>query len=240
MRRATIKEYDALAERLTNLVGIMDHRFKNLCIKAEPVALLPVQVLVEGELQNLEQCAVIGKENDYQFMIFPKYDDDLVAIVKGIVECHPEFKVEGKTTTIDSMDGDGKDKTVDVRYLLVTMPEVNDDRYDILKDSVDAVWQECKAQMEKTNTIFKAKFAELAAGETKEDLDILDQELDKLRNQWNDQRDKVHQAKLDEIEEAHQKWLARQEEDNLQRAENEDARGEGAVHSMKMNPENED
>ena len=64
MRRATIKEYDALAERLTNLVGIMDHRFKNLCIKADPVALLPVQVLVEGELQNLEQCAVIGKEND--------------------------------------------------------------------------------------------------------------------------------------------------------------------------------
>lgn len=115
------------------------------------------------------------------------------------------------------------------------MPEVNDDRYKVLKDGVDAIYQDCKIQMESANNISKAKFAELAPGETKEDLDKLDKELKRLNKQWNEQRDKIHQAKLDDIEEAHNKWLAEQAEQMQQRTEQENARGEEAAHSMKMN-----
>lgn len=237
MRRATIKEYDSLAEKLSSYVGIMDYRFKNLCIKAEPVSLLPIEVLVEGDLQKLEECATIGKDNDYQFMIFPNYDDDLVTIVKGITESHPEFKIEGKTMTVDSTDGEGHDKTVDVRYLLVTMPEVNDDRYDALRDGVDVVYNECKIQMESANAVSKTKFAQLAAGETKEDLETLDKELKKLNKQWDEQRDKIHQAKLDEIEEAHNRWLSKLSEQKKDQQDIEDARGEKVAKSMRMTPE---
>ena len=199
------------------------------------MALLPVKVLIEGELQNIEKCADVGKDNDYQFMVFPKYEEDLGQIAKGILEVHPEFKVEGKTMPIESVDENGNDQTVDVKYLLLTMPVVNDDRYKVLKDGVDAIYQDCKIQMESANNISKAKFAELALGETKEDLDKLDKELKKLNKQWNEQRDKIHQAKLDDIEEAHNKWLAEQAEQMQQRTEQENARGEEAAHSMKIN-----
>jgi hypothetical protein len=235
MRRATIREFDSLGEKYTNYIGIMDFRFRNLCIKSDPMALLSVKVLIEGELQNIEQCADVGKDNDYQFMVFPKYEEDLGQIAKGILEVHSEFKVEGKTMPIESVDENGNDQTVDVKYLLLTMPVVNDDRYKVLKDGVDAIYQDCKIQMESANNISKAKFAELAPGETKEDLDKLDKELKRLNKQWNEQRDKIHQAKLDDIEEAHNKWLAEQAEQMQQRTEQENARGEEAAHSMKMN-----
>ena len=235
MRRATIREFDSLGEKYTNYIGIMDFRFRNLCIKSDPMALLSVKVLIEGELQNIEQCADVGKDNDYQFMVFPKYEEDLGQIAKGILEVHSEFKVEGKTMPIESVDENGNDQTVDVKYLLLTMPVVNDDRYKVLKDGVDAIYQDCKIQMESANNISKAKFAELAPGETKEDLDKLDKELKRLNKQWNEQRDKIHQAKLDDIEEAHNKWLAEQAEQMQQRTEQENARGEEAVHSMKIN-----
>ena len=235
MRRATIREFDSLGEKYTNYIGIMDFRFRNLCIKSDPMALLSVKVLIEGELQNIETCADVGKDNDYQFMVFPKYEEDLGQIAKGILEVHPEFKVEGKTMPIESVDENGNDQTVDVKYLLLTMPVVNDDRYKVLKDGVDAIYQDCKIQMESANNISKAKFAELALGETKEDLDKLDKELKKLNKQWNEQRDKIHQAKLDDIEEAHNKWLAEQAEQMQQRTEQENARGEEAAHSMKIN-----
>ena len=136
---------------------------------------------------------------------------------------------------VESTDENGNDQTVDVKYLLLTMPVVNDDRYKVLKDGVDAIYQDCKIQMESANNISKAKFAELALGETKEDLDKLDKELKKLNKQWNEQRDKIHQAKLDDIEEAHNKWLAEQAEQMQQRTEQENARGEEAAHSMKIN-----
>lgn len=235
MRRATIREFDSLGEKYTNYIGIMDFRFRNLCIKSDPMALLSVKVLIEGELQNIEQCADVGKDNDYQFMVFPKYEEDLGQIAKGILEVHSEFKVEGKTMPVESVDENGNDQTVDVKYLLLTMPVVNDDRYKVLKDGVDAIYQDCKIQMESANNISKAKFAELAPGETKEDLDKLDKELKRLNKQWNEQRDKIHQAKLDDIEEAHNKWLAEQAEQMQQRTEQENARGEEAAHSMKMN-----
>ena len=235
MRRATIREFDSLGEKYTNYIGIMDFRFRNLCIKSDPMALLSVKVLIEGELRNIEQCADVGKDNDYQFMVFPKYEEDLGQIAKGILEVHSEFKVEGKTMPIESVDENGNDQTVDVKYLLLTMPVVNDDRYKVLKDGVDAIYQDCKIQMESANNISKAKFAELAPGETKEDLDKLDKELKRLNKQWNEQRDKIHQAKLDDIEEAHNKWLAEQAEQMQQRTEQENARGEEAAHSMKMN-----
>lgn len=238
MRRVIVNEFNNLADRLSNNVGVMGYRFMNLCVKAEPVSLLPVKVLVEGKLEDLDKCSTIGKDGDYRFLIFPKFDEDILSIVRGIAESHPEFKIEGKSTTVESSDESGNDKTVDVKYLSVTMPDVDDNRYDVLKDGVDAVYQECKAQMEQANEVAKPKFAELMVGESKENIDLLDNELKKLNKQWEDHREKLHQAKLDEIEEAHNKWLAEQEEQLLQRTEQENARGEEAAHSMRMDYDN--
>lgn len=234
MRRATIAEYDRLADKLASLVAMMDYRFKNICVKAEEVSLLPITARIEGEDKNLEDCATIGKDDDYHFMIFPKYDEDMMDIAVAIARVHPEFRQERKSMPVTVPDRHGNEKEVDAKYILLTMPEVDDERYDVLKETVKVEYNLCKEQMEGANIVAQAKFATLAAGETKEDLDILQEEVDKLNEEWSGKRDDIHAAKLKEIEDAHRKWQEEQEESNQQRREEEAARGESAATSMKI------
>jgi len=234
MRRATIAEYDCLADKLASLVAMMDYRFKNICVKAEEVSLLPITARIEGEDKNLEDCATIGKDDDYHFMIFPKYDEDMMDIAVAIARVHPEFRQERKSMPVTVPDRHGNEKEVDAKYILLTMPEVDDERYDVLKETVKVEYNLCKEQMEGANIVAQAKFATLAAGETKEDLDILQEEVDNLNEEWSGKRDDIHAAKLKEIEDAHRKWQEEQEESNLQRREEEAARGESAATSMKI------
>lgn len=234
MRRATIAEYDRLADKLASLVAMMDYRFKNICVKAEEVSLLPITARIEGEDKNLEDCATIGKDDDYHFMIFPKYDEDMMDIAVAIARVHPEFRQERKSMPVTVPDRDGNEKEVDAKYILLTMPEVDDERYDVLKETVKVEYNLCKEQMEGANIVAQAKFATLAAGETKEDLNILQEEVDNLNEEWSGKRDDIHAAKLMEIEDAHRKWQEEQEESNQQRREEEAARGESAATSMKI------
>ncbi len=239
MRRSTIQEYDNLADMLTNLVGVMKFRFMDLCVKAEPVSLLNVKPIIEGQIKNIEDCAKVGKENDYQFMVFPNYDDDMTQIAVAIMRVHPEFKIETKSMSIESKDENGNEKNVDVKYLLLTMPVVNDDRYDVLKDGVDVIYQDCKAQMEFANNQAKAKFAQLKEVETADNLKLLDDKVEKLNKEWNEKRDNLHAEKLKEIDEAHNKWLTEKAERDRQRQEQEAARGEHVASSMKFSEVNE-
>ena len=241
MRRATIAEYDRLADKLTSLVAMMDYKFKNICVKAEEVSLLPITARIEGEDKKLEECATIAKEDDYHFMIFPKYDEDMQDIAVGIARVHPEFLQERKSMPVTVPDRDGNDRDIDANYILLTMPVVNDDRYDVLKQAVDVEYNLCKEQMEGANIVAQGKFATLSAGETKEDLDILKEELDKLNDEWNGKRDDIHNAKLQEIEEAHNKWLAEKADTDQRQQEKDAARGDEVTYSMRMgqNPDDE-
>ena len=234
MKRALLREFDDLGEKLSSLNGIFAYRLRNLCVKAEEMSLLPIEVLIEGEPQKLEQCTTIGKEDDYSFMIIPKYDEDMEALGHAITIAHPEFKQEIKSMKVDAVDQAGNSKDVDVRYILVTMPEVDNDRYDVLKDGVKVANEECKAQMEAANTSADVRFAELAFGETDEDLEKLKTGRDKLNEQWNGQREKIYNEKLQEIEDAHNKWLAEREEREQKRQEDEASHGDTAAHSMKL------
>ena len=183
MRRSIIKEFDQLGESLSNQSAQFAYRMKNLCVKAEEVALLPVEILIEGEFQKLESCATIGKKDDYSFMVFPNYEEDLETMGKGIFRVHPEFKQKIESMQVDSVDEAGKNKSMDVHYILLTMPEVDDDRYDVLKDGVKVCYEECKARMEVLNRKADAKFAELTIGDTDEDVKKLKAAREKLNEQ---------------------------------------------------------
>lgn len=234
MRRATIAEYDRLADKLTNLVAMMDYKFKNICVKAEEVSLLPITARIEGEDKKLEECATIAKEDDYHFMIFPKYDEDMQDVAVGIARAHPEFLQERKSMPVTVHDRDGKERDIDANYILLTMPVVDDDRYDVLKQAVDVEYNLCKEQMEGANFVAQGKFATLSTSETKEDLDILKEELDKLNDEWNGKRDDIYNAKLQEIEDAHNKWLAEKSETDQRQQEEDAARGDEVTYSMRM------
>ena len=237
MRRSIIKEFDQLGESLSNQSAQFAYRMKNLCVKAEEVALLPVEILIEGEFQKLESCATIGKKDDYSFMVFPNYEEDLETMGKGIFRVHPEFKQKIESMQVDSVDENGKNKPMDVRYILLTMPEVDDDRYDVLKDGVKVCYEECKARMEVLNRKADAKFAELTIGDTDEDVKKLKAAREKLNEQWYGHRDKLYNEKLQEIEEAHNKWLAERGEEERKRMEDEASHNADVALSMRMTPE---
>jgi hypothetical protein len=240
MRRATIKEFDKLGETLSNYTSVFAFRLRNLCVKAEEVSLLPIEVLIEGELQKLEQCTTIGKDDEYSFMIFPHYDEDMVPLGHSITVAHPEFKQKIETMTVDTVDENGNSKEADVRYIRVTMPEVDDDRYDVLKDGVKVCYEECKAQMDAANAKADAQFAMMIVGESEEDIKKLETEREKLNRQWNDHRDNIYNEKLQEIEDAHNKWLAEKAERDQKAAEEAAARGEDVISKMKLTQDNED
>ena len=237
MRRSIIKEFDQLGESLSNQSAQFAYRMKNLCVKAEEVALLPVEILIEGEFQKLESCATIGKKDDYSFMVFPNYEEDLETMGKGIFRVHPEFKQKIESMQVDSVDEAGKNKSMDVHYILLTMPEVDDDRYDVLTDGVKVCYEDCKARMEVLNRKADAKFAELTIGDTDEDVKKLKAAREKLNEQWFGHRDKLYNEKLQEIEEAHNKWLAERGEEERKRMEDEASHNDDVALSMRMTPE---
>ena len=208
MRRVIVNEFDQLAEALSSYNAMFAYRMMNLCVKAEEVSLLSVQVPIEGQMQNLEKCATIAKDGDYDFLIIPKYDDDMMMIGQGILKAHPEFKQKIESTKVETADTKGNVRESEVHYIRVTMPVVDDDRYDVLKDGVKVCYEQCKAQMEAANLKADAVLADMYEGESEENLELIKQERKKLNDQWYGQRDKLYEDKLKEIEEAHLQYIS--------------------------------
>lgn len=211
MKRSISNQYDQLQEKLKGYVAMMNFRYINLCIKADPVSLIPVKVNVEGTEKNLEQVAMTAKKDDYRFWIVPKYDEDKDSICKGIAKVHPEFKQKEDTLKIEGISEDGE--AYDVHYIELTMPDVDDNRYNALKDAVDVVYQECKTLMQAAVSKAKAEIAFLSVGEPKEDIDGINKAVDNLNEKCEKQRDKLRDKKLQDIEDAYKKWLSNTEMD---------------------------
>ena len=206
-----------LGDALSTLNAQFAYRLMNLCVKAEPVSLLSVEAMIEGESQKLEQCSQIGKEDDYSFQVYPNYDGDIPALAQAIFKEHPEFKQEFKTMQVDISTDENNPDMQDVHYIQVTMPEVDDNRYDVLKNGVNAFYEENKAQMEAVSAKYDAKLASLIEGESDQDIKKLKEAREKQTNSWNQQRDNIYEAKIKEIEEGHDRWQSNQKMDKLNR-----------------------
>ena len=215
MNRAAIREFDKMSDSLSTLNAQFAYRLMNLCVKSEPVALLPILVNIEGELQKLEECAQISKDDDYTFKVFANYSSDIPALAQGIFKTHPEFKQELFEEEVEYIDEDGEERVDKVPYILLTMPEVDDERYDVLKDGVKAIYEDTKVKMENVVANADAKLTTLMANESEADIEKVKKNRDKQVKTWTEQRDKVYNKKLQEIEEAHSKWLLEQSDQRL-------------------------
>ena len=235
MNRSVIHDYNQLEEKLTSYVAMLNFRFMNLCVKAEEVSLLPINVIIQGANKKLEQVSIIGKKDEYSFMVVPHIDGDLKDVGQGIAMTHPEFKQNVESLHIDALDAEGNPVGRDVPYILLTMPEVNDDRYDFLKQAVDTFYQECKTLMDKATVQAKGQIATKIVGEPENVVDGMNNAVDKLKDDKDNQRDKLHDEKLQEIEEAHRKWQAEQAQNN----QNNGINGDNAGHSMRFGSEEE-
>ena len=215
MNRAAIKEFDKMSNSLSTLNAQFAYRLMNLCVKSEPVSLLPIIVFIDGEQMKLEECAKVSKDDDYTFKIIPDFSSDIPALAQAIFRAHPEFKQEMQTMDVDYVDEDGQEQIEKMNYILLTMPDVDDERYDVLKDGVKAIYEDTKVKMENVIANADAKMAELMKDESEAEVEKLKKSRDKQVKTWTEQRDKVHADKLQEIEEAHSKWLLEQSEQRL-------------------------
>lgn len=235
MKRAIFKEYEQYGDDLSGHCARFSYRLMNLCVKAEEVSLLPVEVLVEGDLQKIEECAKIAKKDEYTFMVVPNFEEDLTAVAQGVFLEHPEFKQTIESMTVDGVDEEGKPVSSDMPYLLLTMPKVDNDRYKVLKDSAKVLYDECKAAMELATAGADVKLPPLMVGESEEDIKRFNKMRDQLEAEWNGHREKVYQEKLQEIEDAHNLWMADNVEVLLDRFEDEAAHNDNAGTSFKLN-----
>lgn len=216
MNRAAIKEFDKMSDSLSTLNAQFAYRLMNLCVKSEPVSLLPIIVFIDGEQMKLEECAKVSKDDDYTFKIIPDFSSDIPALAQAVFRAHPEFKQEMQTMDVDYVDEDGEEQVEKMNYILLTMPDVDNERYDVLKDGVKAIYEDTKVKMENVIANADAKMTELMKDESEAEVEKLKKSRDKQVKTWTEQRDKVHADKLQEIEEAHNKWMNEEAERRLE------------------------
>lgn len=216
----------------------LNFQFMNLCVKAEPAALLPVTVVIDGESKDIEEVADVALPNKNQFVIIPKESSYLFPICKALSQAHPEFEIERKnedssvSSNNEETASSGDDEDNEVIYC--TMPPINKDRRDTCMDFVKTVSDEAKAKIEVTYTTYTARITAKMAGESAESIEEATNELDDIHKQHTDICKEYRENIEKEIEGAYQKYVTEQEEKEKTAQEQMAARGENAGSSMRM------
>ena len=107
--------------KMNGYAMLLNFHLANLCIKADPMALLSASVEIDGQSLNLEEVATLNLPDERQFAITPKEPEYLFPICKAIKLEHPEFEMEEK---IEQNEITNEEETV----IYYTMPIVNEDR----------------------------------------------------------------------------------------------------------------
>jgi ribosome recycling factor len=189
------------AKKLKGYNMLFNYRMSNLCVKAEPTALMPVTVFVAGTEYNLEEVANILKPDDFSFDVYPKNQNNLQDIISGIFDVHPEFKMELKTDKAENEGG------ADTQHVFYTMPPVDKDRRKLLNETTKTFHKECKVNLDITYAELQARLVEPFAKMSPLDIDEARKGFKKVYDDARDECDKMLQLKLNEIEEGYQRYL---------------------------------
>lgn len=193
----------------------MNYHFIHFCVKAEPASLLSVSVEYDGEFLDLEEVADLAIPEDNQFAIIPKDQACTFAICKAIGVVHPEFKIELKSLDEDETDGgsDRQDSDDDSdKYILCTMPVVDENRHDFGMDYVKTIHDETLVKIDAVNTAYVAKITKALVGAKPEEIDEAKEELQKFHDQHVDMCKQYREEKEKQIEAAYQDYLKSQAE----------------------------
>ena len=196
---------------------LLAFRYMNLCVKAEAVALLSATILDGGVSKELEECARVGIPNAFRFEIYPLRKELLPAITAGIMSAHPEFKVS------TSHPEDVEDK--EYQKLVLDMPEVDDDRYDVLTQGVKLLFDEYIAKLDMLKAQALGEIALHASGHSAERVDTAKKDIDEIYDDCKQHAEQIKTMKLDEIEEAHQHYLEKKQAEMDMQAESNSAAG---------------
>lgn len=200
MRTALISEVKDISGRMGGYYALMNYKYSNLCTKAEPASLLPVDIYIDATRMDMEQVAIVGSPREDQLSIIPKDEHYLDPIVRGVFDAHPEFKLEIKYISEDL-------KREDERYLLYTMPEVNKDRRDLLANGVKSLYEETSARIKAVFAKDKLNLIQGVQGLPAEEIKELEDALDQAYDQNKGMVDQAYELKRKEIEDAYDRYL---------------------------------
>ena len=206
------------------------YRYANICVEANPIALLSVEVEVEDELKKIEEVAQVAVHETYHFAVIPNYEDDIFAIGKAVMLEHPEFKQE-----IKSLDGFDEDDPAG-KFLFYTMPEVNKDRRDVILKAVDSFYDECTQQMGSATQDCLTQLAVLQTGSSPAEIEQVAEAVKQIGDYYNTVRDTCRDKKKEEVEKAYADYQKRQAEKEAQ--EQEEQQEKGNPLQMNLNIEN--
>ena len=221
-----------MESRLGGYVTLLVYRYANLCVKAQPLSLLSAQIIDEemGEMK-LEQVAGVMLLDEYHLKLVPFDPRFNFPLCKAIKLEHPEFKQD----LVKPENGEE-----DERILILTMPEVNKDRRDVLIDSVNVLFDGCKAKMDKTSADYRLKLEKkILTLPTEDERTEAKDALDSSIKNHQGIVDKVKEDKVKEIEEAYQRYLDEQTSKRNQADETAAARGEHAGRQMRVGDSDE-
>ncbi len=233
MRQSVLKIIEEAKSRWSGYSALLAYRLMNICIKAEPAALLSFKVDWAGAERNIEDVAKAWNPKKDQFQIFPNDEESIPAICKGIMTAHPEFKID----IVETDSGEGEDA---VKSILCTMPEVDKNRRDVMMQMVDACCQDIMPKLDVSYEKYKVDLATKLVGETDEHVDEAKNELKNLYTVLADNNKKLRDNKKVEIEEAYQRYLTDKETKAKAQQEEEAAQGKDAGQSMRMTDVGED
>lgn len=232
MRKAIEILIGEMESKLGGYAALLNYHYLNLCVKAEPVALISISVRDnEGEQRNLEDVAFAMLADDYTYEIIPKDMRLLFAICKGLLKDHPELKQEVITPEDDKRLFRDEENE---QHILCTVPKVDDNRHDLLMDAVKALYDQCKVEVDKTNVAYAAKLATKIAGFPPEEIEEAKNKLEEGQQKYAKIFDGYLSAKQKEIEDAYQHYLNEQAAKRNKADETLAARGEHAGHQMRV------
>lgn len=183
--------------KMAGYIALLGFRYQNLCVKADPTSLMPVNVMMGGDPMNIEDVAKVATTDDFHLAVFPNQEDLQQFVIDGIFHSHPEFKLEVQTY---------KQNDEERHFLLYEMPEVNKDRYDLLTQAVSSLYDECKIRLDEIHAENMANMTELLKG-SPDELNHIKQELERVHDEYVEKAKGVRDEKLEEIEEAYRRYL---------------------------------
>ena len=219
---------------MSGYVALTNFRYMNLCVDAEPAALLCINVEVDGVQYNIEDVADVSNPQKDQFALFPKENNaDLnFAICKGIKSSHPEFDVDVKEIAREDSENDEKET-----YILLTMPKVDKNRHDVLTQGVDGLNKECSAKLDFILQEYTKRVTIKLIGCKEDEISEAKDGLKEIYDKHKEMIDSYTEAKMKQIDDAYERYQQKQAEGEKEKNEEEAAHNEAAGRTMSIDDE---
>ena len=216
--------------KMNGYAMLLNFHLANLCIKADPMALLSASIEIDGQSLNLEEVATLNLPNEKQFAITPKDPEYLFPICKAIKLEHPEFEMEEKNELNEITN---EEETV----IYYTMPIVNEDRREVCMDYIKMRYEAITAKMDVVFSTHTSKIVAKMIGSSAEQIESIKEKLQEIYEWHTNLCKKFREDKEKEVEEAYQEYLKTVAEQTKEAEEQEAAQGKDTMFSINMNDE---